>query len=1260
MILKKIKSYNPFIYLKLCLIGVIMTLLPALLLSQGTQILDIYKMKDIDSPQSDSVLISDIKNYIRDTLLFGGGEISNISFYGNAKGIGLFKDGADIGFQRGLILSNGYVGTTMMTFGGKRTGADAFPAHDSLGPIRGIDALQNADMNWMAGLISGPPFKPDTAADPTVITFRFKPYYNSIGLKYVFASEEYQYKWEPEHPPNPWPGFYDVDLTNKTDGSDFMAILIRKTSTQALTNANICSVRGDMGNPSWLPVSVEYLNDSIPQPNQDFFVINYENKKSFIFDGATVPMKIFPFADAWPPETIDPCHTYFITIGVADYPNGQVVSGHNLSHQINSAVFLEAFSLISGYGLEWTLEGSVDNPDFASDTSLVEGGCSQLTILVKFNVMPRDTTTVALKIGNAIPSEYIISPPLFQDSLIVIPDSVMEFPIVITALDDNIPEGTGGIDTWNIRYQMDPCDLPIGGQWGTEGYSGNIRVHVRDYNPFVNKTKIYGPDTPPPASQYHCGGQVTVNISDILEGGIPPYYFVWNDGSNIGLAENFTTTIDNSPDWATCTIRDNCSDKPGYVAGVDSVIIKSRLTISITNDFQLCEDDSTQIAVLTTNVGNNYNAEWYFMNNLVGTGPTYMVRYSEYGSWAPNTIEFVAKVTDLCGNIDRDTVNVTFFPVVEIQGESLICLYDTVHLTCSDAVQYQRHYGSLSGPIIGSQQQLNYVPQVAGNHTICVRIQNSCLQWADTCFSFFVSQLICDMKMNNSNNFNTCPNVPFTLQELNGFDGWYWEWEDNGTTYNATGQTITVELNEAGDHDFTVMAYNSDLCWDTITRTVHVYPYANPVASTSIESVCIDYPTDLSIVPTGPVSITNYSWSAVPPDASLSGHQNEPSPTVTPQVTTTYKCVIRDNNGCYDSAYIDVNVRPRLDGAFQASPDFNCTDRPVQIGFNPIVFPLPDANYHWTFDDGVPATYDQLTPPQIIWSTPGIKNVTLHISELGCDSTFRFQYTIYPDPLAAFSASGNFGCQPITVSFSNSSSNLENPTYLWDFGDGSTATETNPTHVYEIPGIYDITLTVTNSTGCINTLTINDLVEVYEVPVADFEADPQTATIDNPTIKFTEKVNIPFALIRWNFGDSTNVSTEINPRHTYGAPGIYEVVMYTETEHGCWDRDTLEIGIVEDIKIFVPNAFSPNGDGKNECFSIGGTTNDIIDIFQVIIYSRWGKEIYNAPVTDPNCVWDGRDGAGNIMPGDTYIYRIFGKNMRGAKKVYEGMVTIVL
>jgi gliding motility-associated-like protein len=1214
-------------------------------------------MIDLNSPEPDSVFLGDITNYIKDTLFFGGAKLSDPQYIGNPKGVGLFRDGQDIGFNEGLMLSNGYVGTTTILDNGfNKNGAQGMPSQDSLGPYillpNGPPVLRDADMDWLSGIFTPDDPKPDTAVDPSYIIFKFKPFYNSIKLEYVFASEEYKYL-QPEFPPPPPPPI-DVDFTT-ADVSDFMAIFIKKYPSEQNYDM-IASMIGRDGDPSWVPVCVKTLNHSV---SPGYYQANYD--RSFILDGASTPRPMFPFVTQG--GDVVPCQTYWIKVAVADYPNGQVVQGYNLSHQINSAVFLKAYSLMSGYGLEWTFEGALDNPDFLSDTSLVEGGCSNMNIVIKFNVMPRDTMFLRMRIDNASLSEYTITPPLIQDSLIMIPDSVMEWPMTITAIDDGINEGTNGKEPWFIRYTLDPCDVPTPDTSGIgqaiAGYSGLFKVNVRDYNPYVNSTKTYGPV---PSSIYYCGNDVTVSVTDIVQGGIPPYNYVWSHPvvPQLGTGEQFTTPISDSPDYIYCTITDRCSGKPGYLPGKDTVVVYSTLEIQASADFQLCQNGQSDITVQSANVGDDFSTIWYFQGNPVGYNRTYTVTWAEYGQYAPNTIVFTCVVTDECGNTDSDEVQATFFPVVEIAGIPLICLYDTIQLICSGAQYYEWHYGSLGGPQIGGNTQiLNYYPITAGFHTICVSIINDCGEQADTCFTFEVSQLIMDMTMNNSTNFNTCPNVPFTLKELNAFDEWAWSWEDNGTNYTASGQTISLELTEAGIHPVTVIAYNIHGCYDTLTRQVTVYPYAFPVASTSIASVCIDYPTDLSIVPTGPVSIVNYYWTATPADASLAGQQNLSTPTVTPQVTTTYKCLITDNHGCLDSATVVVNVRPKLAGTILGNPGYQCTDKPVQISFQPIVTPLPGATYSWTFDDGIPATSTLAAPPQIIWSTPGLKNISLHIEELGCEATFNYQYQINPDPLAAFTATNAFGCQPITVSFNNLSSNVENPTYVWDFGDGSTDTQANPTHLYENPGNYDVTLTVTNSTGCVNTLTIYDAVEVYEVPVADFTADPQAATIDNPTIRFTEGINIPFSIIDWDFGDGATDSGDPSPRHTYGAPGSYYVIMYTETEHGCWDRDTLEIGIVEDIKIFVPNAFSPNGDGLNDCFSIAGTTGDIIDVFQIIIYSRWGQLVYESHISTPDCLWDGKDLAGNLVAADSYIFRIFGKSFRGAKKVYEGMVMIV-
>lgn len=1236
-------------------IAVIAVLLPALLYPQSTQDLEVYQVGD-----------NHFIDYIKDTLFFGGGKLTEPEYIGMPNGRGLFKDGADIGFSNGIILSNGWVmTTTLIDNGDNKTGSQTIPPSaptpcDSLGPYDREPYLQDDDMDWMAGVILGD-MKPDTACDPSVISFKFLPYYNTIHLEYVFASEEYQ--WEPPHGvPPPIPP-YDFDRTG-ANASDFMAILIKRYPSERQYN-NIASVIGRDGSPSWAPVSVKYLNHTNWPPG--YYVAN-DDGKSFIFDGASIPLQIFAFPNSG--GDVVPCRPYWIKIGVADYPNGVVIEGYNLNQLMNSAVFLKAYSLMSGYGLEWTVESAIDNNDFVSDTSLVEGGCSNMIITVKTNVPPRDTIFLRMRIDNALPSEYIITPPLFQDSLIMIPESVMEYTFTIAAVDDGIDEGTNGKEKWFIRYQLDPCDVPTSdtGGWGTGtmGYSGLIKANVRDYNPYTNHTKTYGPS---PSNIYHCGNNITVSVSDIVEGGIPPHNYVWSHPiiPQIGIGEQFTTPIAASPDYIYCNITDRCTGKPGYPGfpgyfpGKDTVVIYSTLEVQASPDFQLCQNGQSVIEVNSIYVGNNFTTIWYFEGNPVGYERTYTVTWDEYGQYAPNTIVFTCVVTDDCGNTDTDEVQATFFPVVEITGVPLICLYETIVLFCSSAQSYQWYYNSYPGtPIPGATNQtLYYTPPTAGFHTICVSIINDCGEQADTCFTFEVSELICEMQMNNSDNFNTCPNVPFSLKELNAYGGWEWSWSDGGTNHSAAGQIINLSLIDAGPHQVRVIAYNIHGCYDTITRTVTVYPYAYPQASTNLSSVCIDYPAQLSIAPTGPVTINQYYWTSVPPDASLAGQQNSASPTVTPQETTTYKCRITDNHGCLDSATVVVNVRPRLAGNILASPDFSCTDKPVQINFQPIVAPLPGATYAWTFDDGVPSSSSLATPPQIIWSSPGLKNISLHIEESGCEETFYFQYTVYPDPLAAFTVSNAFGCQPVEASFNNNSSNLENPNYLWEFGDGVTSTQISPSHIYEYPGTYDVTLTVTNATGCVNTLTVYDVVEVYEVPVADFSADPQAATIDNPTIKFNELINIPFSLIQWDFGDGGTNTGDPNPRHTYGAPGSYMVVMYTETEHGCWDRDTLEIGIVEDIKIFVPNAFSPNGDGINDCFSIGGTTGDIVDVFRIIIFSRWGEMIYDSPIITPDCIWDGKDMNGNVVTADTYVFRIFGKNFRGAEKVYEGMVMVV-
>jgi gliding motility-associated-like protein len=281
------------------------------------------------------------------------------------------------------------------------------------------------------------------------------------------------------------------------------------------------------------------------------------------------------------------------------------------------------------------------------------------------------------------------------------------------------------------------------------------------------------------------------------------------------------------------------------------------------------------------------------------------------------------------------------------------------------------------------------------------------------------------------------------------------------------------------------------------------------------------------------------------------------------------------------------------------------------------------------------------------------------VSEPGCSREFNLQFNVFAKPIPDMSASQEDGCLPLEVQFYNESTELDSPIFFWDFGDGSTSQDVDPVHVYNTPGLYSVTLKARNGVGCEDIITYQDMVEVFPQPIAGIEADPLAATIDNPKISFFEMIQGNYNEIEWDFGDG-NTSTENDPVHYYTAPGLYDVIMYTENFEGCWDRDTLQISITEELKIYIPSAFSPDGDGLNDCFAIRGTTHDVINNFTVVIFNRWGQQIYHSSIGNPDCVWDGTGLEGEIVPTDTYVYRIYGEDYRGGKHNFTGLLTVVL
>ena len=299
----------------------------------------------------------------------------------------------------------------------------------------------------------------------------------------------------------------------------------------------------------------------------------------------------------------------------------------------------------------------------------------------------------------------------------------------------------------------------------------------------------------------------------------------------------------------------------------------------------------------------------------------------------------------------------------------------------------------------------------------------------------------------------------------------------------------------------------------------------------------------------------------------------------------------------------------------------------------------------------------------------GFYNVQLNvITSNGCEDSVTQQLEVYSLPLVSFDADVITGCAPLTVKFFNNSSNSVQ--YSWDFGDGFNSSEAEPVHTYTDAGTsssYTVSLTAISSNGCTVINTKIDTIIILPNPIAAFSAEPNPATILFPYITFTNlsSGNLdPPVTFSWDFGDSTTFKG-FDTIHVYSNTdtGTYLVQLIVENAYGCRDTVTSFLLTIEgDYTIFVPSAFTPNGDGFNDTFfpkGIGITDPDFQ--FTMSIYDRWGDLVYETD--DPAKPWNGKANKGEkTAQEDVYVWMITTQDNTetvGKKHQYFGHVTLI-
>lgn len=254
----------------------------------------------------------------------------------------------------------------------------------------------------------------------------------------------------------------------------------------------------------------------------------------------------------------------------------------------------------------------------------------------------------------------------------------------------------------------------------------------------------------------------------------------------------------------------------------------------------------------------------------------------------------------------------------------------------------------------------------------------------------------------------------------------------------------------------------------------------------------------------------------------------------------------------------------------------------------------------------------------------------------------------------AFGISANSGCEGTSIQF-NMMSDIREGNYLWNFGDGNFSNEKNPEHTYLNQGVYDITLSVTNSSdGQIRTETIKDLIVINPTPKAVFEWSFETDGLKKPSAQI-ENNSQHADQCEW-IVDGENVSTEINPFISFTRKGEHSVQLKVTNQYGCEATKYHYINVDKDYKLLAREQISPNGDGKYDSF-MPEALKDSNQAFELTIY-QGQEEIFRS--TSWKNAWEGQMANGNIaQPGEKFPWVVILHNKNGEEEYYSGTISIV-
>ncbi|MCB9186054.1 MAG: PKD domain-containing protein [Flavobacteriales bacterium] len=787
---------------------------------------------------------------------------------------------------------------------------------------------------------------------------------------------------------------------------------------------------------------------------------------------------------------------------------------------------------------------------------------------------------------------------------------------------------------WNPTTGLD--NPGVSNPTATPATTTTYTLGVMDANGCVNSDDIEIVVNPLPVAdagpdQTICDGDVTTMAAS---GGVQ---YLWNPTTDLADATSATTSANPT---TTTLYALTVTDANGCVDTDDMTITVNPLpVVDAGADEAICNQQTVQLGA-----SGALNYGWLPASGLDDASianPTFS---------GNSTTTFTVTGTDANGCSSTDDVEVTVFPlpVADFAQPADVCLtYPTIITDNSSGtgLVYNWDFGDGNS---SSNPAPAHTYATDGTFTIVLDITDANGCQATHSESATVLPLPePQMNITDGQEFCEFEEIQFENETSGSITDVHWDFGDNAflpaypnTQSSLDNPTFFYDNFAFSPYTVTLIITDNNGCQNYVQSViiVHDKPEAEFTSTIVCEGNATQFTDESTVLLT---TVINWQWEF----GDNFGTSSQQNPSYLYQSTGIYtvELIATTNAGCSDTAVHQVIVNPVP--VVSISGIDTCLNDETSFANNTIPQDNTITDWNWDFGDGNTST-DIVAANT--YADHGIFTVSLTATtDSGCAATGTTQIEVFPNPEPAFSVYTAEGCTPHEVLFIDESTIASGvlDQYLWNLGDSTISTSPNPTNVYPDSGYYDITLSVTSAEGCNTVITVEDAVRANITPVARFDILKERVSLLDAELELAESSEHGLEWY-WNFGDGTT-SEEIVPEHTYGEPGIYDVVLIV-TNGDCQDVAYGKIVVDPIFTFYIPSAFTPDDDGINETFY---GTGEAVQIYNMKISDRWGELLFES--NSPDYGWDGTYKGKQVQAG-LYVYEFYILDIYEQDHLYTG------